>query len=363
MRSVQEALNDLRRADSGVALILVLFAVAFLLAAGLAFLTLAGADRRLSSNELDTARAFNAAEAGVDWARAQLKGDPGYRTPSYGPVDLGGASFVVSVTGDSSQITLLSVGSAGKARRTVSATLRRQAHSMFSSAVQAGTNLTLPEETTIYGNVHVNGDVKLESKKKNKPTYIEGTLTYSGELEIEEPDYTTITGGASQAAAKEFPTEDVDWYRNQAAPEDRYTGDVEYPADSKNKTINFGNKLIFVDGDIKFKHNVTVYGKATLVATGEIEIKQDITYGDSSSLLVLIGFEGIKVDKNRSVNGVLYSPESIELEGHNEITGGVYAPEVDAETRLTITYDQRAFQTPTAGMPGTAWELESWQAP
>ncbi len=345
-----------RRSEDGVALILVLFAVALLMAGGLLYLALADSDFRVARNERNAAMAFNVAEAGVDWVRASLPDNPGLRG-TFQRNDFGGPRFEVEIVETApGQLRVTSTGFSGEARRTVVTTIRRKNHQAFARPLLAGGDMIIPERSVITGDIHVNGNVEIFGKKIKKPQ-INGRLTLTGTLTVEEHP-PNITGGYSQGASAEaFPTRTQEWYRSQATR--IVTGSVTY-----RKGTNFGSGLIFVDGDVILSDGIQ--GQATIVATGSIRINRDVTYLTPDSLIFLVGLDGIEVDKNRSVQAVLYSPEEIEFGGHNQVLGGVYGQQIEADDKfyLNITYDQRIAGTSILGMPGSpSWDLQSWEAP
>lgn len=343
------------RSEDGVALVLVLFAVALLMAAGLLYLTLAMSDFQVAKNERNTALAFNVAEAGVDWVRASLPDNPNLRG-TFQRDDFGGPRFEVEIVEPvPGQLTVTSTGYSGDARRTVVVTLRCGTRQAFTRTVFGNSNLIIPEDSVITGDVHLNGDAAIMGDKKKQPQ-INGRLTVSGIISVEAPP-PNITGGYSQGAAtEEFPTQTQEWYRSQATQ--TVTGPVTY-----RKRTNFGTGLIFVEGDVTLSDGIQ--GQAIVVATGSIRINKNVDYLDSDSLIILVGLRGIRVHQNVSVDAVLYSPAVIELGGHNEVYGGVYGDSIQTDEKLylKVTFDERVPGTTITGILGSSWDLESWEAP
>ncbi|MBI3963435.1 MAG: hypothetical protein HY341_00380 [Candidatus Kerfeldbacteria bacterium] len=160
----------------GIALLLTVIFVAIVLLVFIGLTTYLLSGVHVTTLWVTETRLRPVAEAGIDYAVAQLNDDPDFT--GAGPIAMGAGSFTVDVTDiDASNKEVTSTGSIGNRSVTVRARLDTNTDDVaFNYGVQVGEGgLTMGENAFVVGNVYANGSIAGDNG-----SYVAGSATVAG---------------------------------------------------------------------------------------------------------------------------------------------------------------------------------------
>jgi glucodextranase-like protein/Big-like domain-containing protein len=181
----------------------------------------------------------------------------------------------------------------------------------YTHGLLAGGRIQVAGGSEVTGNVHANGDIHLQNG-----SMVTGDVTAAGKLILQG----TVTGAAEEGVAKRsLPV--LESKTDLKARADRV---LNGPVTLTDAVVD---DVLFVNGDITVRGSLN--GTGTLIATQNIRL-ETIEVGAAGPLLdttrlSLIAFNDIRVDKNRSLRGVLYAGRDIALQKGFQLEGVVVA--------------------------------------
>lgn len=395
--------QQMRSGERGQALVLVMLVLMVVVILGSATVTLTASHRQTAARHRNHVQAYYAADAGVERALVMIKQNPGLlKDSSRLEKDLSGKPYaggeIESVTvkeipgGPGTGVEITSVGTFNKARKTLAVRGR-----VFTPGDLLKGVSILPEEQGY--ELKITGNVTLQGANINsRPVFlVNGSLEVSGSAQIK--DFDIYASGnivykdedknlqdcnihPNYPALPPFPELDEEWYRSQAEKADQYyPGDTAFPQEPQkhghgrerdqgvpsndrgkeqgqntqegdngkgqgqegnNEDVAKYSGVYFVDGDVKLSG--TYSGQAVIVASGDIEVTDDLLAGDpDEDLLVLISLGGGVDIKNYEVHALIITNGTFSAQGSAELYGGIIARQLgpkDKETgKVTIICD------------------------
>jgi hypothetical protein len=383
---------------------------------GFSMLSLAGNEIMMTQKEINSTKAFYAAEAGLARLAARLYNkefgniaettlsDVNYKVDLYYNED---PPYAVSTGRCGNQVKKIkaelsflaspyerSIYAGNKFGAKWTFTLRGQGEPQSSGSGQVG------GKDIVRGNVFVNGDVALYEESSVNPSPLPNPYEYAGDIDVtgqaEILDSAYATGTVTEGApveshpslvdmqyavnnthnvSKIFTNAGIDWGYLPSSDE-LYNVVVKNPTDRASEcsttvgddyffepasVSNFGaastdaktdlhlgeNRIYYVDGDV-WIHSPSSYGflvdgKATIVATGDIHISDNIKYADGDSLLGLVAlgkydgsgqllsggniyFGDPRYGTMYTVSALMFAADSF-LYNTDSVTGGAAEPE------------------------------------
>lgn len=371
--------RETRSAERGQALILVMLVLLVVAVLGSAAITLATSHRQTAARQRNLVQSYYAADAGVERVLVMIRHTSGWldggwdsegkkslTVPSYA-----GGSINVTVRklqgGPGTGLEITSVGSSVKARKTLIVKVR-----VYTPGdLLKGVSIFPPAPDhlqKITGNFTLTG----ESGKPRPVFLIDGSLDVRGATQkhIDADVYasSSIEGLAganvhpNYSAIPPFPELKEEWYRNQANY--FYSGDTTFPQEAQKRDHGHGQDaqksdhekgqgqegrgdhvaqydgVYFVDGDVQISG--TYSGKAVIVATGKIEVSDDLRAEErGEDLLVLISLgSGVDIRKGNSiVDALIITNGTFSAQGNAQLFGGIIARQLDPNGHVTITCD------------------------
>jgi cytoskeletal protein CcmA (bactofilin family) len=340
--------RDGRRSERGFAL---LSAIAFLVLV----LALGGGLVQQALQELGTAdrakketRAFNQAEAGVDYAAWQLYNNQGMALPAtWARSDLEGGTFSVVASeheGEAGLVDVLSTGYSqnGTAQIKVVGQFLPTGPSghnhVFDYALFSDADVRMNGNATVTGDVHGNGNVRF-----NGNANIDGDLSAGGTIRLSGNCH--VTGDTTPSVPRVgMPVIDLAYYQSIAT--------AIYP-DEKSFNGNFTlDGIIYVNGDANFNGNFS--GSGTIVVAGQARINGNVRLVSPSDAFAIVASGGVRVNGNCTIDGWIYThnvdvPGQFQGNGNATINGGVVADVLSVNGNITVHYGE-----PTVELPGEA---------
>lgn len=385
----------LGQAGRGMALITVLLVLTLLLTLGLGALSLALTHREISINEVKSAKAFYAAEAGINVALDQLQSNPAW--PGYPPAalpsvaaSLGGARIVeIKVLPQGEVLQVEARGESGGLTRQVAVLLQKPALAYglvlgTRQDVTIGANSELRGTFVFAGNVTTGSSVQVgDPAAKDGWIIAGGNVTNQGAIYggVKAGGRINNTGGTIVGERQEFAVAylppvtapDLNAYRSRA--DEVVSGNLTWGQEELQEFLDHNRRILFVEGNLILdghqnknqsqnqnhgnsqNHNqgqnqrITYSGRAVLVAGGDIEIKADVVNADQNSALALIAGGDIDVG-NQEVHALLYAGGALKSNGKPSIVGAAVAQNLDVSGNFNLTFDQRlAWQLLGGGSP------------
>lgn len=366
------------RAQAGVALVTVLLVFTILLTLGLGALGLAMNHRLISMNEVKNAKAFYAAEAGINVALAELQSDPAW--PGYPPAalpsvaaSLEGARIVeINVLPQGEVLQVGARGESGGLTRRVAVLLQKPALA-YGLVLGTREHVTIGANSELHGTFVFAGSVTIGSSVQvGDPAAMDGWIIAGGNV----TNYGAIYGGVKAGGwidntrgrivgvRQEFAVAylppvkapDLDAYRSRA-DEVVTRRELIWGQEELQDFLNQNRRILFVEGDLILDQNrgrnrrITYTGRAVLVASGDIRIKADVVNADQDSALALIAGGDIDVG-NQEVHALLYAGGALKSNGKPSIVGAAVAQNLDVSGNFNLTFDQRlAWQLLGGGSP------------
>jgi len=366
------------RADErGVVFLIGIFAVALVFLLGSAIVGATAGDLAIAHNAQRGEAALDIAEAGIDYARHYLAIFPDFNG-TLGPRNVGEGSFTASVTSNGQNATVVSIGTAGPARRAIQVELLvGQGQDIQNKALIVNAQLTSFSKLFVYGDVFVDGDVvtvkdlNIEDQSPPGPANGEGDLYIGiGHSIIDSGHKLSVEGSIYYNQVITLPPlPSVDYYRTYATS--RLTGpqtfqgvlDLSLPQ----------NRLILVEGDVHLggASALTVRGRGTIVATGDIWIDNKSYYytGPSVDKLAVIGIGSnsrLVFNTASQFVGIYRVQGDVDCSRSqpSSITGAIIANSYTmgrTDDSFKIYLDPYAAAWPTPGTPGNQAKIISWQ--
>ncbi len=302
----------------------------------------------IASRAKKETRAFNLAEAGIDYAAWQLYNNPTTTLPAtWSRGDLDGGPFAVEATyypGTTDTIVLTSTGNSQgwiSQVKVVGAFLSTGGggqNAVFDCALFSDADLALSGNFDVGGDVHANANATV----KGNPS-VEGDLSACGSVEIKgNPDIQgDVIPGANRVP---MPTVDLCYYRGIAT--EVYTGGHTF---SGNTSLD---GVVFVEGDAHINANFS--GEGVIVVDGDVHINGNATLQSSEDEFAIVSCGTVRVNGNCTIEGWVYThnvdvPGLFRGNGNADITGGVAADIIQCNGNMDIEY-----RTPTVDLPGSA---------
>lgn len=292
-------------------------------------------------------RAFNLAEAGVDYAAWQLYNNPSTILPAtWARSDLGGGTFTVEADYYPDTTDAIVLTSSGNSQGWTS---QVKVIGMFLDAGGAGQNaafdhalfsdvdLAMSGNFDIEGDVHSNGNATVQGS-----VAIAGDLSACGSVGIKgNPDIGGVIPGADRVS---MPTVDLQYYRSVAT--DVYTGGHTF---NGNTTLD---GVVFVEGEASINANFS--GTGVIVVDGDVHINGNATLESEADEFAIVSTGSVRVNGNCTIEGWVYThnvdvPGVFHGNGNADITGGVAADVVWCNGNMDITY-----RPSTVDLPGSA---------
>lgn len=379
------------RAQAGVALVTVLLVFTILLTLGLGALGLAMNHRLISMNEVKNAKAFYAAEAGINVALAELQSNPAW--PGYPPAalpsvatSLEGARIVeIKVLPQGEVLQVEARGESGGLTRQVAVLLQKPALAYglvlgTRQDVTIGANSELRGAFVFAGNVTIGSSVQVgDPAAKDGWIIAGGNVTNQGAIYggVKAGGRIDNTGGTIVGERQEFAVAylppvtapDLNAYRSRA--DEVVSGNLTWGQEELQDFLDHNRRILFVEGNLILdghqnknqnhgnnqnqnrgqNQRITYSGRAVLVAGGDIEIKADVVNADQNSALALIAGGDIDVG-NQEVHALLYAGGALKSNGNPSIVGAAVAQNLDVSGNFNLTFDQRlAWQLLGGGSP------------
>ncbi|MBS3976999.1 MAG: hypothetical protein KGZ75_09800 [Syntrophomonadaceae bacterium] len=355
---------DASQKSRGGALVTVLLVLTIMITLGGALLTLAAGEFQIADNQAKGIKAFYLAEAGLALGASELINNSSLRGTVVGSTPLGEGRIVsVTVTDQGTHLLMRSTGEVGGVRRVVTARVQVSPFSQGLMCVRPdGSELVLTGSAVINGNivfgqnidiraaaVTINGNVTTGGYVENNGR-INGNVTANGSI----TNTGTITGTRTPNAnvlIPPVPLVDLPYY--QSVAKTIINGDVYWTAASLQTLVNqpvpLGKQnVIFVNGDVELTNKAgnRYSGQALVVATGEIEIEDEL---ESASWPTHVwGFatrQTIELDTtgHRRIEG-LFHAGTFEAEANVTIRGGIVSDFLELASNPNITIDSAAAQ-------------------
>jgi uncharacterized Zn-binding protein involved in type VI secretion len=218
-----------------------------------------------------------------------------------------------------------------------------------------------------------NGEIKDKVKVYGHPelggkgVYINGQLKFKGKPEVRGD--IRITGkfkdlrkvgpwppGAykrEQRVGREpMPVVDLAYYRSIA--DEIHVGDLKIDGRKHTNTSLQKPRVIFVDGKVELKGKLE--GCGLIIATKEVKIAGDVTYGSKDSAWAIISAGKVSIKDDAEVHGGIYAHSvskkkgSASVSGSAKVFGFLVADQVKVKKNAVIEYDP--LLRSMSGLPG-----------
>ena len=404
--------------ERGIALIVALWAVALLFLLGIAFLSASVLESSISSNEVDRARTFNIAEAGLEHARRELRdiginstlatctGNPCIAqinfTSGGQKVSFAGGTYSVTVRDDAddadptvdsnNKVIITSTGAGVNARQVIEATVGRP---LFPpGAVITGDNLQISGNPTVDGNagtVHSNGDLDIPGN----PT-VSQDLTASGDYEASgSPTVGGIEGGGKPtvdipAVVPAYHRPLADYvlkadgkvYESDGTVVFDTSGGSAWPSNDGGWKLSgdkwdwggdqvgpLANSVFYIEGNAIIGSNpgtVSNPWEVLVIAEGYIEISGNPEMQANTDDLVLVAGTDVKIGGVPIVSGIIAAHEQIGISGDLNLTGYVIAEDAATNDPTVVSNyisgnPQITYNGNLAGPGSTSFVMLDWR--
>lgn len=321
------------RAEAGFVLAWVMIVVFVLVTMGSALLYLSQWHGVVSVKNVAGLRAFNLAEAGLEWGMWQLTQDAEWTGAT---LLLDGESCNVAVASlpEAGWRRITAVASVGPESRTVSTDVHVYVQNPWPAAFSqyaifwegmfhgAGDHLSFSENMHVWGNVFLYGDIDISGQAKvhSGVVFATGEVTGDGMYALGEV-------GETLPPAVQL---DTAWYDAQlATAATREAGGFTL---NKKARYALNGQTLYVNGDVLLTGKSVLTGPGTIVATGTIRVTDHANVTNSVSLVA--GNELI-VDVQARLRGagtVLYGGNRLEVSDHAKVDP--LAPEDPDDVRV-----------------------------
>ena len=309
-----------KKGKRGVALILTFMIMATVMTVTIAFLFMLNTRSRGTAFDVASHKALWVAEAGLQSVIYRLRTDIAYRNdPTQVSGSVGNGSYSVTVVRDGSTYTLTSTGSVDVVERELSQSVivTSAFPDAFGYALFGDTNssrLRLRNNVAVSGDLYYDGDVRIDANASVTDGLVYGdTVDGAG-------TYTEAPGPPDPVPA--YPTFDTTYYDDEIS-----TGEAMSPG---NFTLNGTDDLDLAGGTLYYRDftaedDATITGPGTIVATDDIEIKDNVSISPN---VTLISKDDLTVRGNAVVQSgaILYGRDKILLRDDADVTGSLLVP-------------------------------------
>jgi len=306
-------------------------------------------------------RAFNLAEAGIDYAAWRLYNGEGSSLPvTWSRSDLGNGDFTVNVAsydGSPDTLVLTSTGNSqgwASTVKVVGCFLRTEPDTqnpVFDYALFSDADLTLKGTFDLTGDVHTNGTATCQGGPS-----VDGDLFAAGSVSVQGSS--NVTGEISSGAAKiGMPTIDLAYYRSVATTV--YTGDTTL---SGTTTLD---GVTFIDGNANIGGQMS--GTGVIVVNGSVTINGNVTLQNSEDdEFAIVSTGTVRINGNCRIEGWIYThsvdvPSSFGGGGTATIVGGVAADVINCNGTLNVTYSEPTVELPGGDDAPAQFDSVSWR--
>lgn len=375
----QNKIFSLYKNQKGMALLTTLIFVFILVTLAIALLTMTNNDTKLSTLQRESTRAFYIAETGIDEVLLLLNtpvssGGMGldWRTDEYRHDLNSNEYYIVSITGDPNNITILSKGvvtgsgTYDKGMRQIEVKCKKGIAKapdlFFDYAVLTDGNMEIDGGVSFHGNIHSNGNLT-----NNGTINLEyGTVTATG----------TTNFGIGGVPYQEFPRVDWEYYENksktQIIDDEGNVHNHYYSGDVTIDSSGYIYGIHYIDGNVKIKPPCSELH----IIDGAIFATGTITVGGSSNIyvekseeynnpLALVAKGEIVIGGTVHGEGIIYTESDFTLNGNINIQkGAVYADDGifhGGGGSMNVYYDTDLIDTPVPGTGIPVWKKVSWQ--
>jgi cytoskeletal protein CcmA (bactofilin family)/Tfp pilus assembly protein PilV len=358
----RQYLRDLTgRNQGGFALVSAMIFLVILLILGASLVQQAVQETRTASRAKKETRAFNQAEAGIDYAawRLYVYDRPASYPVTWSRTDLPEGTFQVTVDryqGQDDTLVLQSVGTSQGWQSQVKVVGKflpsdpGENNGIFDNALFSDTNLTLSGNAYVEGSVHTNGNMTLKGS-----TNVVGDLaavgSISGKPAVPAPPYDRTPG----VARVPMPTIDLQYYRSIATT--IYNGDHTFSGTTTLNGVTFVNGAVGLHGQFA--------GKGIIVATGQVTVNGNCTLADSGAEFAIVAANNVRVNGTCTIEGFIYahsvSVASFLGNGTATIVGGVVADAINVNGTINITYKKPTVELPGADSAPAQFAAISWR--
>ncbi len=317
-----------------------------------------GVQSQIAGLTLKRNQAFYAAEAGIQDAFWQMQNNGNWRaaagTPFTGTV--GNCTFsVTAVGGWNSPVLITSTGSYGTdATTTINATVTPDT---IVPAITVGNNFANNGNVVINGDVQAKGSISTQGKLvDNGSLAAGGTISTQGSVDI--------TGASAQNVPNiTIPTINISALA-ATATQVIHVGNSQPNVSS----INFGQGgIVYYDGPINFKGNVTLTGYGTLVVNGDVSIQSSASFGSSNNpaLANVVTAGALTVDGYLGIVGSIYVGTDMSKKGGLNLTGVLVTQNnLTTSGGITLTRAQPpSFDPRTASSGSNTMVVKSFTGP
>jgi hypothetical protein len=329
------------------------------------------------------AKAFTLAEAGIDWAVAQLQKDhsfPGVvdeRTYTVTNVSTTG-TVLVMITNDGITTTITSwseLPALGQnypmAKRAIHATVKMggimPAEALFKRAITANGRITGNHGASIE---IISPLPNLEGTSILSNFSGAGAIQFFRDLYIEDPGYAGIMDGSTIVPntvpwkyvppdpVSTLTEEQIKAWRLAAQNEDHYYATSQFW--SNNVTLN---GIYFIEGDLDVDNNIS--GSGTLVITGNLTTWNNASFSSDAIALITLGNATFK--NNGDILGYIFAGGSILVDSNFGIKGAISCVGDFTCTKNNLTIEYTDFGQGGGSNPAgfsqsnEALQLQSWQ--
>lgn len=279
--------------------------------------------------------AQNLAQAGVEYAYWQVHYRP-QSLPYTADVTLSTGSFHVEATDDGSRdpstMLITSVGTCGGHSATVKRVTLGLLPYHYAWCENGKVDISQEADCLSQGRaMRANDEIKLSSvfNNINQGVWSTKTISAAGYVWPQYPNSPPIA----------FPDIDYGYYSSIAA--------VTYVGDQNINTLSYASDtVVYVNGNVTLNLSTGKYrGVVTLVATGNIAVKGNLTYQDVNSYLALVTQKTITLQNTAtSVVAALYAhkPDKtgrVNIQGLTTVVGTISADKVDTSAPVNFRRD------------------------
>jgi cytoskeletal protein CcmA (bactofilin family) len=350
-----------RRPEKGFALISAIAFLVLLLGFGGAMIQQTIQELHRAGRAKKETRAFNLAEAGIDYGAWQLYNEPTTSLPtSWSRTDLQGGTFTVnaaSYDGSSDTVVLTSTGNSQgylsqvKVVGVFLGTTEEGQSPVFDHALFSDADMVLTGTFDITGDVHSNGNVTCQGGPS-----VDGDLSAVGSIAVQGSS--NVTGSVSPGAEDiGMPTIDLAYYRSVATTV--YTGNTTFASTT---TLD---GVTYVEGDVNISGQIQ--GTGVIVADGNVIVNGSVTLENpSDDEFAIVSTGTVTINGTCRIEGWIYThnvsvPSEFTGSGTAEIVGGVAADVINCNGTLAIEYCSPSVDLPGSSSSPAQFDAISWR--
>ncbi|MFC1540484.1 hypothetical protein ACFL4J_00420 [Candidatus Margulisiibacteriota bacterium] len=312
------------KSQPGFSLIATIFVVLTMTFLAITTSTLIPCDAIIAVNNSQSSDAFYIASSGVEYYLKQLDNDDDWSSPPAQETrPFSGGVFTIATTDETkNEIVFTVTGVLTVGASTYNRTIRQTMHritgglsSILSEYVlywgggESGTS-TLANNVTVIGDLYTNGTLEV-----GYGASIEGDVVSGGDVDLAEGG--SVSGDVEEGAEPPYdtPSLETSYYDGQLAIA------ATYPSGNQSYNSRSFSGTTYVNGNVTFNIDaiITLTGSATLVATGTVNLKNNVVIGDYFNVIA-----GGEIDMANNVligqNGLWYSSVGISVGNNAEVS-------------------------------------------